>query len=310
MERHLSIGACLLAALLLAGCDLEGGPGQVSQDFHSTYNLSAGSHLDLTNTNGSVEVTGWDRASIDVSGTKYAHSQDILDRIKVNVDVSGGTARIRTEVPKGDWVHGGGGVHYRIRVPRQITVDQLETTNGAITAENLEGGGRVNSTNGRLLLTRLTGDYRARTSNGAIDLEECSGNEVAETTNGSIRGHLRAGSIQAHSSNGSVDLSLDEPTARKPMEITTTNGGLTFSMAQYRENPIKAETTHGGVTLRLPADTNAQLNAETSMANITNELPMTSTDENSKHHLRGVVGRGGPEILASSSMGHIRIGRY
>ncbi len=312
MKRHLTLGGSALAMVLLAGCDLDGRDNQVTQDFHYSYDLQQGGHLDLTNTNGSVEVTGWDRNSIDVSGTKYAPDQDGLDRVKVKVDAQGDTARISTELPKGDgWhMHGNYGVRYRIHVPRKIRLDRVETTNGSITAENLEGGGKVNSTNGKLSLTRLNGDYSVTTTNGSIELEECNGNDRAETTNGAVRGRQKAGSMDAESTNGSIDLVLEEPSDRKPIRVSTTNGSVTLALAQYRGNPIKAETTHGTVNLRLPENINARLNAETSMASISNDLALSSTEESSKHELRGQLGSGGPEISASSSMGAIRIQRY
>jgi hypothetical protein len=311
MGRYLTLSSCVLAALLLTGCDMDGRDNRVTQDFHYSYELQPGGHLDLTNTNGSVEVTGWDRNSIEVSGTKYASDQGALDHVQVKVDAHGDSARISTELPKGDWWHGGGyGVHYRIHVPRRIKLDRLETTNGQISAENLEGGGRVSSTNGKLSLTHLTGDYRATTTNGGIEWEECSGDETAETTNGAVRAHHKAGSMQAESTNGSIDLTLEQPTERKPIRVSTTNGSVTLAVAQYRGNPIKAETTHGTVNLRLPSDTNARLSVETSMASISNELPLSTTEEHSKHELRGQLGSGGPEISATSSMGSIRIQRY
>lgn len=310
MRRYLTLGGCLLAAMLLSSCDLDGRDNRVSQDFHYSYELQPGAHLDLTNTNGSVEVSGWDRNSIDVSGTKYAPDQSGLEHIQVKVDARSDMAKVTTELPRGDWFHGSYGVHYRIHVPLRIQLDRLQTTNGQISVENLEGGGKVNSTNGKLLLTHLTGDYRVTTTNGSIEWEECSGDERAETTNGSVRGRLKSGSIEAESTNGSVDLLVEQPSDRKPIRVSTTNGSVTLALAQYSGNPIKAETTHGTVNLRLPGNTNARLNAETSMASVSNELQLSSTEELSKHHLRGQLGNGGPEIEAISSMGSIRIQRY
>lgn len=311
MKRCFTSTNGLLLAVLLAGSALQGRDDRAQQDFHYAYDLRAGGHLDLTNVNGTVEVVGWDRNSIDISGTKYAPDNGSLDQVKIKVDANGDTARISTEAPiTHGWRHGNYGVNYRIRVPRRIRLDRLETTNGQIRAEDLEGGGRVSSTNGRLSLTHLVGDYRVSTTNGSIELQECSGDEKAETTNGSIRGRQKAGAIEADSTNGSIDLMLEQPGDHKPIRISTTNGGVTLALAQYRDNPIKAETTHGAVNVRLPGDTNALLNAETSMGSISNDFSLSSTEQHSRHTLRGKLGNGGPEIVASSSMGAIRIQRY
>ena len=134
IKRYLTLGSFVISAMLLSGCHLEGRDNRVSQDFHYSYELQPGGHLDLTNTNGSVEVSGWDRNSIDVSGTKYAPDQSGLEHVQVRVDAHGDTARVTTQLPQGDWFHGNYGVNYRIHVPKRIMLDRLETTNGGISA--------------------------------------------------------------------------------------------------------------------------------------------------------------------------------
>ena len=309
MARTLALTSLFAAAIMLSGCSPMAGFDQATEDFHFSYALEPGGQLDLTNTNGSVEITGWERNTIDVSGTKYGPDPNRLKEIKVNVNASGKNATIHADIPKGDW-HGSYGVRYRIRVPRNIALHEIETTNGAVTAEDLSGGGHIRSTNGRLALTYLVGDYRAETTNGAIEMENCSGLERADTTNGSVRGRLKEGAIEAHSTNGALDVTVDKPRDNKPIRLTTTNGSLTLAMAEFHGNPVRVATTHGSVNLRLPDNTNARLRAETSMANIHNDLPLSSTEENSKHELRGQLGSGGPEIEANTSMGSIRISRY
>ena len=309
MARTLALTSLFTAAFALGGCSSMAGFDQATEDFHLSYTLQPGGQLDLANTNGSVEITGWDRPSLDVSGTKYGPDAERLKEIKVNVNAGGKNATITTDIPKGDW-HGSYGVRYRIRAPRNIVLHQIETTNGAVTVEDLSGGGHIKSTNGKLALTYLTGDYRAETTNGAIEIENCSGLERADTTNGSVRGHLKEGAIEANSTNGTVDITVDNPRESKAIKLTTTNGSLTLALAQFHSNAVRVETTHGSVNLRLPDNTNARLRAETSMASIHNDLPLSSTEESSKHELRGQIGSGGPEIEASTNMGSIHIGRY
>src|SRR4051794_7472253 len=180
MGRALAVVSSVFGLALLCGCDANGGFGEVTEDFHYSYSLQPGGELELTNTNGSVEITGWDRDSIDVSGTKYASDPGALGEIQVKVSASGDRARVETQMPTSHW-HGSRGVRLHVRVPRKIRLERAETTNGSVTIEDLEGGGRVRSTNGKLSLARLTGDYDVQTTNGSIQLEDCSGAEKAET---------------------------------------------------------------------------------------------------------------------------------
>jgi hypothetical protein len=307
--RMLAVSTSVAAVLWLGGCADMNGFDQAREDFHYSYPLQPGGNFDLTNTNGSVEITGWDRESIDVSGTKYAPEQSDLAAIQVKVNATGNNASVTTEIPQRSW-HGSYGVRYRIRVPKKIRLGRAETTNGAVTVEDLEGGGRLRSTNGKLSLSRLVGDYDLETTNGSINLEDCSGVQNAETTNGSVRGRIKQGSITARSTNGAIDLTFDRPMESKPIRVTTTNGSVTLALAEFHNNSVRAKTRNGSVTLRLPSDTNAYLAAETSMAHASSELTLTSVDEQSKHSLRGKLGSGGPEISASTSMGNIQVQRY
>src|SRR3954451_22214693 len=109
MGRALAVVSSVFGLVLLGGCDANGGFGEVTEDFHYSYPLQAGGKLDLTNSNGSVEITGWDRDSIDVSGTKYGTHQEAVSDIKVNVSASGNQATITTDLPRTHW-HGSRGV--------------------------------------------------------------------------------------------------------------------------------------------------------------------------------------------------------
>jgi len=70
---------CLgLGFFVLAGCedfDIGGSSDRYREDFHFSYPLSAGGSLMVENSNGSVEIVGWDKNTIDIDGTKYASSK-------------------------------------------------------------------------------------------------------------------------------------------------------------------------------------------------------------------------------------------
>ena len=63
------LGAALLS---LSACDFDDfhdGHGRYTSDFHHTYPLAANGRLSVETFNGSIEVTGWDEPTIDISGT-------------------------------------------------------------------------------------------------------------------------------------------------------------------------------------------------------------------------------------------------
>lgn len=298
------IGCALIAGSLtvLCGCDDMGGFARVQQDFHYSYAMPVGGHLDIENRNGSVTVLGWDRNSIDVAGTKYAPDSSALQEVRIKVDVTGNTASITTESPNGGW--GNFGANYTIHLPNNTAVSRAKSTNGSVTAEDMNAGGSLISTNGRISLRHDTGNFDARTTNGSIEFEDCSGLERAETTNGSVNGSLKTGGFEARSTNGSIDLTVAQPQRDQELRASTTNGPVHIALNQFAGNPIHAETSHGSITIRLPHDTNAEIDAHTSVARITSELPI-SAEESDRHALRGRLGNGGPVISATTSTGPI-----
>ena len=312
MRKTLLSSLLPLVGLLLSSCGPLPGSEGVTEDFHSSYNMSPGGRLRLSNRNGSLEVTGWDRNTVDVSGTKYAPEREALRDVKVEINQSGDTLDVRTRTPErgGGWWHGGGyGVRYRIHVPRRFLLDRVETTNGAITVEDLEGGGYVKSTNGKLSFVRTSGDYHLETTNGAIELEDCAGVERAETTNGSVRARLKNGTLEARSTNGGIDVRVSKPQDGKSIRLSTTNGGVNLAMEEFHGNPIRIETTHGGITVRLPENANANVDARTNVGGVSSDLALSSSEQRGKHELRGRIGSGGPEIELSTSTGGIHIER-
>ena len=306
--KRIWIAVPVLAAVLLSGCADLAGFDRAKEDFHYSYDLQPGGHLDLNNTNGSVDIAGWDRNTIDVSGTKFASTEDQLRGIRIKVNVSGKDVSITSESPSG-FLHGSYGVRYMIRVPREITLGRLQTTNGSVSVDDLQGGGRLGSTNGHISMARDMGDYEVQTTNGTIEFDGCAGSERAETTNGSIRGRLSDGAIEARSTNGSIDLTIDKPRVDTGIRASTVNGGIHLSLAQFQGNAVNAETTHGSITLRLPSKADARLTAQSTLSSVTSEISLSSTEEMSKHHLKGQLGNGGPLISATTTTGSIRIER-
>jgi hypothetical protein len=300
------IGLTVLIASVagLCGCDDIGGFGRVQQDFHYSYGMKPGGHLEVDNRNGSISIIGWDRDSIDIAGTKYAPEDAALKDVHIKADVNGNIALITTESPSGTW--GNYGASYTIHLPRSTVVSRAKSTNGSVSAEDLNGGGSLVSTNGRISLHRDDGDFDVRTTNGSIEYADCGGVERAETTNGSVRGTIKAGAFEARSTNGSIDLTLAKPRADRELRASTTNGSIRIALNEFAGNPIRANTTHGSITLRLPHDANALIDAHTSVSRISTEFPV-SAEESDKHELRGQLGHGGPVISLTSTTGSIRI---
>jgi hypothetical protein len=304
--RRVAAAAVLVPVLLLTSCAGLGDFARVTEDFHYSHDLQPGGQLDLETDNGSIDIAGWNQNRIEISGQKYAPSKEDLRNVKVVIQVDGNNVKIRTDHPRSSW-HGGYGARYQIRAPHQIALGLIQSTNGAITVEDLSGPGRVQTTNGSVSLNRIDGDYDAHTTNGGIHITDLSGILRLHTTNGAIKGNLTKGAVTAETTNGGVDFTIDSPTPAQPFRLHSTNGGITLHLGSFSENPIKVDTTNGGITLRLPSGANAMLSASNSTSSISTDFTLSGSVNQSKHHVSGQLGNGGPLIELHTSTGGIHI---
>ncbi len=93
MRAKLILPAIAAGLVVLAGCDIEdlgGSFERYHEDFHYNYPLKSGGRLAVDGFNGSVEVSMWDQETVDISGTKYARSQEETADLKIEVDHSAG----------------------------------------------------------------------------------------------------------------------------------------------------------------------------------------------------------------------------
>ena len=98
MRAKLILPAIAAGLVVLAGCDIEDFGGNFEryhEDFHYSYPLKSGGRLAVDGFNGSVEVSTWEQQTVDISGTKYARSQEETADLKIEVDHSADSVSIR-----------------------------------------------------------------------------------------------------------------------------------------------------------------------------------------------------------------------
>jgi DUF4097 and DUF4098 domain-containing protein YvlB len=277
----------LLTALLLSGCVIDdfGSSDRYQADFHYTYDLQPDGRVNAESFNGSIEITGWDQNKVEITGTKSASTQEMLDAIKIDVHNAPGSIEIRAVKPSIRM--GGMGVRYTMHVPRSAKLDRIATSNGGIRVQDVAGAAHLESSNGSIKAGNVGGDVEARTSNSSIEVESIRGGAILKTSNGRIHAEKVEGALDASTSNGSIDLTV----------------------AKAPKNNIRAETRNNGITLRLPPGTAARVIADTSNSSISSDFDLTTRlgGEGRKNHVDGVIGGGGPTIDLSTSNGRIRI---
>jgi len=309
MRTHI-LALPLAGALLgLAGCDIDdldfGGSERYTQDFHYSYALQPGGRLSVDNSNGSVEISGWDQDTVDISGTKYARTAELRDALRIEIDHTADAVHIRTVRPSDR--RGNMGAKYIIKVPRRTQLERITSSNGSIHTQDVAGPAHLRTSNGSVRAENLQGSLDVQTSNGSIEVQNVEGSTSLHTSNGRVHAEDIHGSVDADTSNGGIRVRLVKPEGGRAVKLETSNGPIDLTMEAMNQNEIHASTSNGGITVHLPRDIGANLTAHASNSSISTEFEVATQGSFEKHHLEGKIGAGGPAIDLSTSNGSIRL---
>lgn len=239
MNRGLLAAVSLAAGLVLTSC-IGGDFGMpFRESVNETRSLAAGGEFSLENTNGSIQVTSWDEPRVRIEAVKRAGSERALKELEVEITGEGDHVSVRTRHPRTRWFGGGGGVEYRVTVPRGARV-AVRNVNGRVEVDGVGGAVRASTVNGSVDVSGAGGEVEASAVNGSVEVNvariDPSGRSRLSTTNGSVRLTLprdASAEVEAHTVNGSVGCDFDLADARKSrrkLEGRIGNGGARFEL--------------------------------------------------------------------------------
>lgn len=204
--------------------------------------------------NGGADVEAWDRDSIAIEARviSYARTEDDARRLGREVKLSYTGGVLSADGPS-TGNREGWSVIFVVMVPRKIDLD-IETTNGPIGVEGVNGAVQVEAVNGPITLQGVSGDVRARLQNGPLTIAltgdhwEGAGLD-ASTVNGPLS--LRVpqnynAKLETGTRNGpfhtDIPITVQGSIGRVGQSISTTlgRGGAT----------LRATTTNGPLTIR------------------------------------------------------------
>jgi len=211
------------------------------ETWSANYPLEAGGVVSVANVQGSIAVEAWDRAEVEltVSKTTEGHRESLAS---VEIEVRSTPDRFQVQTVYPGEMDEPVAVDYRLRVPRQVRLEELRTVNGNIVVRNVEGS------------------VEARTLNGHIEQTGVAGNVSARSVNGSVSVALRSlpepgGAVQLETINGDLQLLLPS-SADVDLELSTVAGRIetTFLLeARYvlGDTSVRARLGRGSVAARM-----------------------------------------------------------
>jgi len=209
--NRITIATVGLMGLACAGAAL----ADVTKEETMSFEIDANGRFSLDNVNGDIIIEGGSGNTIEVTVIKRADSEKDLQRIEILINADDDRVSIETKYEKEDrwfgWGDSNGSVEYRVSVPAAIDLDAVETVNGDLEVEGMDGKIKAATVNGDIEILGIVGDVNLDTVNGTIEAQftrlEGRQRAILDTVNGRIEVSLPANtdaSVSADTVNGSI----------------------------------------------------------------------------------------------------------
>jgi hypothetical protein len=240
--RRRYIYSVMLAAVLVLPMRVSA--YRLKESWQRTFEVGPDCMLILENKIGSIDVESWGKnevevyAEIRIKAPSKSKAQKLFKRMEFDVGESPRRIRIKADLPRirQDTFFGllkGQGtsiaITYHVKVPRATRLD-LETVNGDIDVDEVEGV------------------FEVKTVNGSVDYYSPAGEGVIHSVNGSIECRIddfpKAGELKLETVNGGIELGLPEDVGGE-LEARTSNGRVRVKMELQRKIKVKRSTIKG-----------------------------------------------------------------
>lgn len=213
--------------------------------------LSFGSKLWVKNRNGGIKVIGWDKEEValvaQIRDSEQRRVDLVLSRKGSDLDIEAVFPQVKTfgfffgEVrsPR---------CEMNLQVPKRV-LGHFRTTNGSVTAQNLDGYARCEATNGAIKVFEVKGEVFAETTNGGIEARNLFARIKGGTTNGKILLQDVLGGIQMETTNGGI-VARNLDGWGEGIKLETTNGGIEVELGKAGGELI-AENSNGGLDIKV-----------------------------------------------------------
>lgn len=252
-----------------------------TERFEQTYPLNSNGRVSVSNVNGSITIDTWDRNEVKLEAVKTADSKDRFTEVEIKIDAQKDSLTVETNYDnwrrdnnRGWKNYGKLTVDYRLTVPKNAVLDEIETVNGSVNIANSNNMTKASTVNGQVVATNLRGAANLSTVNGTV---EANFDQLQSSSR-----------ISLNTVNGTVNLTIPSD-ANATVKADTVNGninndfGLPVRKGQYVGRDLYGKIGSGEVQIRLNS-VNGGLNIKRkndgkNVNPSTNLLPQKSKDD-------------------------------
>ena len=293
--------AALLAATVLV-------PGVRAEEVVKSYAVTGRAQVNVNTNDAGVHVTSGEGKQVEfrveyqgyqLNNNLHVESHQDGDKVEL-------TVRTTDHWGWGFSINHNRRLHIEVRMPRDGDV-QVETGDGAVEAESI---------NGNVTVHTHDGSVKANSLNGTIDLHTNDGSIRVDTIKGDIRLRTGDGSIEAHDLDGKVDADSGDGHIRiagrfDALNVKTGDGSVDTRVqtGSKMTTSWSIRTGDGSVDLVLPGDFQTDIDASTGDGHISLGIPVTVEGTFSNSQIHGKMNGGGPSLTVHTGDGSIRLSK-
>ncbi|HEY2807902.1 MAG TPA: DUF4097 family beta strand repeat-containing protein [Steroidobacteraceae bacterium] len=298
MRTFPTLSACLIA--LWANATAMADP-KVIRIFEKTIDkdlpADAKGVVEITNTSGSVQVSGWDRPEVKV----HAELQEGVERLEM--DSANGRVNIKVVLPTNSSHSNEARLH--VQVPRgselHVTTVSADQAIGAVA-----GMQRLSSVSGDVATEIEAADLELKTVSGDVRVKG-HGQPArlhVSTVSGDVHMEHVGGDLDAGSVSGDLGLVLDSAGA---VRLRTTSGEVHFEGKLKQGANLDAATVSGDLNIRAPSEGGYAYEASTFSGEITDCFDVHAVKGTVGQSIAGTRGAGGGHVRLKAMSGDVEL---
>ncbi|MGH8168030.1 MAG: DUF4097 family beta strand repeat-containing protein [Woeseiaceae bacterium] len=290
------------AKILLAGLALAFAGTAAAESVEKRLDAAEDGLVTIENIAGSIEVRGWSRNEVEVTGELGRDVEELV------FERDGNEVRIQVRAPRRD--------NTRISSDLEIRVPERSSVNVSGVSTDVS----VNDVRGDLRLGTVSGDIVAQGFEADIDIETVSGDveaqgrgEEASSRFASVSGDIDVAAVvgEIRISTVSGDLSIIEGSFERA-EINTTSGDAVLRAALVGDGRLDMETINGDLDVNFDGDVSARFDIETFNGEIRNCFgpePVRTSQYTPGQELRFTEGGGASRVTIKTLNGDLTLCR-
>jgi hypothetical protein len=221
------IGAAALAVATTAA----------ASEVDESIDAAADGHVDIINISGSIEVYGWSKDSVEVTGELGEKVEELI------LERNGDKVLVKVKVPRNNSNNISSDL--TIRVPAGSSID-VSTVSADITSEDVEGDQMLHTVSGDVEAQAADSDVSAQSVSGDVDVTG-DGSEIeahANTVSGDVTIIAVSGAVEAEAVSGDI---LIRDGSFERAALNSVNGSIDFQAELTNGGKLAVETVNGDV---------------------------------------------------------------